>query len=200
MMGIDEDIPEEAFQQEDSPFDSLSIKNWKEKTVNEFFESDLAVLKLVDKFFLAQLGKAIDEVENQEMGEFYSEFQMLAHNDHIDKSVYQAVENKINRILRDLEEKEASNKLESTQIIECFFESKHKGGREGMCVPTITDKMQLILDSYSPFVTEENEVILGLEDAVLFLSVDREQKGKLIIRIDRLNERVNWTAKEVLGQ
>lgn len=37
-----------------------------------------------------------------------------------------------------------------------------------MYVPTITDKMQLILDSYSPFVTEENEVILGLEDAVLF--------------------------------
>ncbi|MCA1047734.1 hypothetical protein [Bacillus toyonensis] len=69
-----------------------------------------------------------------------------------------------------------------------------------MGVPTITDKMQLILDSYSPFVTEENEVILGLEDVVLFLSVDREQKGKLIIRIDRLNERVNWTAKEVLGQ
>ncbi|ETT80565.1 VirD4-like conjugal transfer protein, CD1115 family [Bacillus mycoides] len=106
MMGIDEDIPEEAFQQVDSPFDSLSIENWKEKTVNEFFESDLAVLKLVDKFFLAQLGKSIDEVGNQEMGEFYSEFQMLAHNDHIDKSVYQAVENKINRILRDLEEKE----------------------------------------------------------------------------------------------
>lgn len=69
-----------------------------------------------------------------------------------------------------------------------------------MEIPTITDKMQLILDSYLPFVTEENEVILGLEDAVLFLSVDREQKGKLIIRIDRLNERVNWTAKEVLGQ
>ncbi|HFK1812507.1 TPA: hypothetical protein ACGXQD_005638 [Bacillus cereus] len=69
-----------------------------------------------------------------------------------------------------------------------------------MCVPTITDKMQLILDSYLPFVTEENEIILGLEDAVLFLSVDREQKGKLIIRIDRLNERVSWTAKEVLGQ
>ncbi|WP_074594943.1 hypothetical protein [Bacillus cereus] len=69
-----------------------------------------------------------------------------------------------------------------------------------MGVPTITDKMQLILDSYSPFVTEENEIILGLGDAVLFLSVDREQKGKLIIRIDRLNERVNWTAKEVLGQ
>ncbi|TKH52384.1 ATPase [Bacillus cereus] len=106
MMGIDEEIPEEAFQQEDSPFNSLSIENWKEKTVNEFFESDLAVLKLVDKFFLAQLGKSIDEVKNQEMGEFYSEFQMLAHNDHIDKSVYQAVENKINRILRDLEEKE----------------------------------------------------------------------------------------------
>ncbi|PEB52434.1 ATPase [Bacillus thuringiensis] len=106
MMGIDEEIPEEAFQQEDSPFDTLSIENWKEKTVNEFFESDLAVLKLVDKFFLAQLGKSLDEVENQEMGEFYSEFQMLAHNDHIDKSVYQAVENKINRILRDLEEKE----------------------------------------------------------------------------------------------
>ncbi|PGX29256.1 ATPase, partial [Bacillus thuringiensis] len=106
MMGIDEEIPEEAFQQEDSPFDSLSIENWKGKTVNEFFESDLAVLKLVDKFFLAQLGKSLDEVENQEMGEFYSEFQMLAHNDHIDKSVYQAVENKINRILRDLEEKE----------------------------------------------------------------------------------------------
>ncbi|PHG57651.1 VirD4-like conjugal transfer protein, CD1115 family [Bacillus toyonensis] len=104
MMGIDEEIPEEAFQQEDSPFDSLSIENWKGKTVNEFFESDLAVLKLVDKFFIAQLGKSIDEVENQEMGEFYSEFQMLAHNDHIDKSVYQAVENKINRILRDLEE------------------------------------------------------------------------------------------------
>ncbi|MED2878539.1 type IV secretory system conjugative DNA transfer family protein [Bacillus thuringiensis] len=108
MMGIDEEIPEEAFQQEDSPFDSLSIENWKEKTVNEFFESDLAVLKLVDKFFLAQLGKSIDEVENQEMGEFYSGFQMLAHNDHIDKSVYQAVENKINRILRDLEEKVTS--------------------------------------------------------------------------------------------
>ncbi|PGU16106.1 VirD4-like conjugal transfer protein, CD1115 family [Bacillus thuringiensis] len=106
MMGIDEEIPEEVFQQEDSPFDSLSIENWKGKTVNEFFESDLAVLKLVDKFFLAQLGKSLDEVENQEMGEFYSEFQMLAHNDHIDKSVYQAVENKINRILRDLEEKE----------------------------------------------------------------------------------------------
>ncbi|WIG24849.1 hypothetical protein [Bacillus toyonensis] len=69
-----------------------------------------------------------------------------------------------------------------------------------MGVPTITDKMQLILDSYSSFVTEENEVILGLEDAVLFLSVDGKQKGKLIIRIDRLNERVNWTAKEVLGQ
>lgn len=84
-------------------------------------------------------------------------------------------------------------------MIECFFESKLKE-EEGMCVPTITDKMQLILDSYSPFVTEENEIILGLEDAVLFLSVDREQKGKLIIRIDRLNERVSWTAKEVLGQ
>ncbi|PDY10877.1 ATPase, partial [Bacillus cereus] len=56
MMGIDEEIPEEAFQQEDSPFDSLSIENWKGKTVNEFFESDLAFLKLVDKFFLAQLG------------------------------------------------------------------------------------------------------------------------------------------------
>ncbi|EJV75623.1 VirD4-like conjugal transfer protein, CD1115 family [Bacillus cereus] len=106
MMGIDKDIPEEAFQQEDNPFDSLSIENWKSKTVIEFFETDLAVLKLVDKFFLAQLGKAIDDVENQEMGEFYSEFQMLAHNDHIDKGVYQAVENKINRILRDLEEKE----------------------------------------------------------------------------------------------
>ncbi|PEK73674.1 VirD4-like conjugal transfer protein, CD1115 family [Bacillus toyonensis] len=106
MMGIDEEIPEEAFQQKDSPFDSLSIENWKGKTVNEFFESDLAFLKLVDKFFLAQLGKSIDEVENQEMGEFYSEFQMLAHNDHIDKSVYQAVENKINRTLRDLAEKE----------------------------------------------------------------------------------------------
>ncbi|KMN41472.1 VirD4-like conjugal transfer protein, CD1115 family [Bacillus sp. LK2] len=106
MMGIDEDIPEEAFQQEDNPFDSLTIENWKSKTVIEFFETDLAVLKLVDKFFLAQLGKVIDEVKNQEMGEFYSEFQMLAHNDHIDKSVYQAVENKINRILRDLEEKE----------------------------------------------------------------------------------------------
>ncbi|HDR3890251.1 TPA: type IV secretory system conjugative DNA transfer family protein [Bacillus cereus] len=106
MMGIDEDIPEESFQQEDSPFNPLAIENWKTKTVNEFFESDLAVLKLVDKFFIAQLGKGIDEVENQEMGEFYSEFQMLAHNDHIDKSVYQAVENKINRILRDLEEKE----------------------------------------------------------------------------------------------
>ncbi|MDM5436260.1 type IV secretory system conjugative DNA transfer family protein [Bacillus hominis] len=106
MMGIDEDIPEEAFQQEDNPFDSLSIENWKSKTVIEFFETDLAVLKLVDKFFLAQLGKGIDEVEKQEMGEFYSEFQMLAHNDHIDKGVYQAVENKIHRILRDLEEKE----------------------------------------------------------------------------------------------
>lgn len=106
MMVIEEDIPEEAFQQEDTPFDSLSIENWKSKTVIEFFESDLAVLKLVDKFFLEQLGKVIDEVENQEMGEFYSEFQMLAHNDHIDKSVYQAVENKIHRILRDLEEKE----------------------------------------------------------------------------------------------
>lgn len=106
MMGIDEDIPEESFQQEDSPFNPLSIENWKTKTVIEFFESDLAVLKLVDKFFIAQLGKGIDEVENQEMGEFYSEFQMLAHNDHIDKGVYQAVENKINRILRDLEEKE----------------------------------------------------------------------------------------------
>lgn len=57
-----------------------------------------------------------------------------------------------------------------------LFESKYKG-EEVMGVPTITDKMQLILDSYSPFVTEENEVILGLEDAVLFLSVDREQKG-----------------------
>ncbi|CAM4148342.1 VirD4-like conjugal transfer protein, CD1115 family [Bacillus paramycoides] len=106
MMGIDEDIPEGAFQQEDSPFDSLTIENWKSKTVVEFFESDLAVLKLVDKFFLAQLGKSIDKVEHQEMGEFYSEFQMLAHNDHIDKSVYQAVEKKINRILRELEEKE----------------------------------------------------------------------------------------------
>ncbi|MDM5191530.1 type IV secretory system conjugative DNA transfer family protein [Bacillus hominis] len=106
MMGIDEDIPEESFQQEDNPFDSLTIENWKSKTVIEFFESDLAVLKLVDKFFIAQLGKGIDEVENQEMGEFYSEFQMLAHNDHIDKSVYQAVENKIHRILRDLEETE----------------------------------------------------------------------------------------------
>ncbi|MGE6599305.1 VirD4-like conjugal transfer protein, CD1115 family [Bacillus proteolyticus] len=106
MMRIDEDIPEESFQQEDSPFNPLSIENWKTKTVIEFFESDLAVLKLVDKFFIAQLGKGIDEVENQEMGEFYSEFQMLAHNDHIDKGVYQAVENKINRILRDLEEKE----------------------------------------------------------------------------------------------
>ncbi|QWG42388.1 ATPase (plasmid) [Bacillus mycoides] len=106
MMGIDEDIPEESFQQEDSPFNPLSIGNWKTKTVIEFFESDLAVLKLVDKFFIAQLGKGIDEVENQKMGEFYSEFQMLAHNDHIDKGVYQAVENKINRILRDLEEKE----------------------------------------------------------------------------------------------
>ncbi|PFA61359.1 VirD4-like conjugal transfer protein, CD1115 family [Bacillus sp. AFS015896] len=97
---------EEAFQQEDNPFDSLSIENWKSKTVIEFFESDLAVLKLVDKFFLEQLGKVIDEVEKQEMGEFYSEFQMLAHNDHIDNSVYQAVEKKIHRILRDLEEKE----------------------------------------------------------------------------------------------
>ncbi|MBM6647095.1 VirD4-like conjugal transfer protein, CD1115 family [Bacillus sp. RIT 809] len=106
MMRIDEDIPEESFQQEDSPFNPLSIENWKTKTVIEFFESDLAVLKLVDKFFIAQLGKGIDEVENQEMDGFYSEFQMLAHNDHIDKGVYQAVENKINRILRDLEEKE----------------------------------------------------------------------------------------------
>ncbi|MFJ8356602.1 VirD4-like conjugal transfer protein, CD1115 family [Bacillus paramycoides] len=106
MMGIDEDVPEEAFQQEDRPFDSLTIENWKSKTVVEFFESDLAVLKLVDKFFLAKLGKSIDKVEHQEMGEFHSEFQMLAHNDHIDKSVYQAVEKKINRILRELEEKE----------------------------------------------------------------------------------------------
>ncbi|KEK22044.1 hypothetical protein [Bacillus gaemokensis] len=69
-----------------------------------------------------------------------------------------------------------------------------------MCMTTISDEMQLILDSYSPYVTEENEVIIGLDDAVLFLSVDREQKGKLIIRIDKFNERVNWTIKDVLGQ
>lgn len=61
-------------------------------------------------------------------------------------------------------------------MIGCFLNQNIKE-EEGMCVPTITDKMQLILDSYSPLVTEENEVILGLEDAVLFLSVDREQKG-----------------------
>lgn len=71
---------------------------------------------------------------------------------------------------------------------------------ERMCMTTISDEMQLILDSYSPYVTEENEVIIGLDDAVLFLSVDREQKGKLIIRIDKFNERVNWTIKDVLGQ
>ncbi|HGE5781567.1 TPA: hypothetical protein ACGGHE_003507 [Bacillus pseudomycoides] len=65
---------------------------------------------------------------------------------------------------------------------------------------TITEEMQLILDCYLPHVTEENEIIIGLEDAVLFLSVDREEKGKLMIRIDKINERVSWTAKEVLGQ
>ena len=74
MMRNDEDIPEESFQQEDSPFDSLSIENWKTKTVIEFFESDLAVLKLVDKFFLAQLGKAIDEVENKKWESFTVNF------------------------------------------------------------------------------------------------------------------------------
>ena len=36
MMGIDEEIPEEAFQQEDSPLDSLSIENWKEKRLMNF--------------------------------------------------------------------------------------------------------------------------------------------------------------------
>lgn len=71
---------------------------------------------------------------------------------------------------------------------------------ERMGITTITEEMQIILDCYLPHVTEENEVIIGLEDAVLFLSVDREEKGKLMIRIDKINERVSWTAKEVLGQ
>lgn len=71
---------------------------------------------------------------------------------------------------------------------------------ERMGITTITEEMQMILDCYLPHVTEENEVIIGLEDAVLFLSVDREEKGKLMIRIDKINERVSWTAKEVLGQ
>lgn len=46
-----------------------------------------------------------------------------------------------------------------------------------MGMKTITDEMQQILDSYSPYVTENNEVIIGLEDAFLFLSVDREKRG-----------------------
>ncbi|EOQ05357.1 hypothetical protein KOY_04530 [Bacillus cereus VDM021] len=103
MMGIDEEIPEGVVQQNDNPFVPLSIENWKEKMVIEFFESDLAPLKIVDKYFVAQLGKTIEAVKNQEMGEFYEEFKMLAQNDHIDKGVYQAVESKINLILRKLE-------------------------------------------------------------------------------------------------
>lgn len=69
-----------------------------------------------------------------------------------------------------------------------------------MGMKTITDEMQQILDSYSPYVTENNEVIIGLEDAFLFLSVDREKKGGLIIRIDLINERLDWTVNDVLGK
>ncbi|PEZ00787.1 ATPase [Bacillus sp. AFS018417] len=107
MMGINEDVDvdQDTNEQEDSPFDVLSIENWKSKTVVEFFYSDLAMLKLVEKLFLDQLGKTIEEVKNQVMEEFYEELKMLAHNDHIDKGIYQAVEGKINRILSDLAEK-----------------------------------------------------------------------------------------------
>ncbi|PEZ00786.1 hypothetical protein CN326_22220 [Bacillus sp. AFS018417] len=69
-----------------------------------------------------------------------------------------------------------------------------------MGMTTITDEMQQILDNYSPYVTENNEVIIGLKDAVLFLSVDREKEGSLIIRIDPINERLDWTIKDVFGQ
>lgn len=68
------------------------------------------MLNLVGKFFLEQLGKTIEEVKNQVMEEFYEEFKMLAHNDHIDKGIYQAVEGKINRILSDLAEKKEAIK------------------------------------------------------------------------------------------
>ncbi|MGD6955427.1 hypothetical protein ACQCWI_27970 [Bacillus thuringiensis] len=62
-----------------------------------------------------------------------------------------------------------------------------------------TEKMKQILECYSEHVTENQEVIIGLEDGMLILSSDPIEKGNFIIRIQPINERLNWSVNEVLG-
>jgi len=94
---------------EDSPFTAeaeLSIHNWKTKTVAEFFESDVSMLKIIETQLLKELNQTLEEVKVKKMEEFYESFKLLGNTDRVSKSVYQALDGKINRILKDLEKQQ----------------------------------------------------------------------------------------------
>ncbi|MHC5534710.1 VirD4-like conjugal transfer protein, CD1115 family [Priestia megaterium] len=90
---------------DDNPFSELTIDNWKEKTVEDFFSTDKAMLRIIEQHFLGELNRTMDEVKACPMSEFKESLDILASNEQITSQIYTAVNGKINKIVYDLKKK-----------------------------------------------------------------------------------------------
>lgn len=99
-----EEVENPKEESQEKPKEPLSYDNWKTKTVAEFFEFDERTLKLIEEHLIPVLDSTINAIEEASMEEFWEKFKLIATNDNINRSVYQAVSGKITKIIQDLKE------------------------------------------------------------------------------------------------
>lgn len=114
---IDEDIeiPEEAYASEpvsvcesepSSPFEPLTLENWKHKTAEEFFETHRSIWNIIEKQCMRQWNKSLADIQASTMENFIDELKILVTTGEIDKNIYRLINGKYGEVMDNLLEKE----------------------------------------------------------------------------------------------
>nr|WP_197235623.1 type IV secretory system conjugative DNA transfer family protein [Bacillus cereus] len=116
---IDEDIeiPEGAYASEpvpvpvhesepSSPFEPLTLENWKHKTAEEFFETHRSIWNIIEKQCMRQWNKSLADIQASTMENFIDELKILVTTGEIDKNIYRLINGKYGEVMDSLLEKE----------------------------------------------------------------------------------------------
>jgi len=85
-------------------FTSITLENWKTRTVKEFFCNDPSVFEFIRTSLPHVMKKTTEDVEQLAMGDFDEEFEQLAFMNGIDPKGYELVRKKIDSTLTQLQD------------------------------------------------------------------------------------------------
>ncbi|WP_429706495.1 VirD4-like conjugal transfer protein, CD1115 family [Bacillus mycoides] len=114
---IDEDIeiPKEAYASEpvpvyesepSSPFEPLTLENWKQKTAEEFFGTHRSIWSIIEKQCMRQWNKSLADIQASTMDTFIDDLKILVTTGQIDKNIYRLINGKYGEVMDSLLEKE----------------------------------------------------------------------------------------------